>query len=99
MTTGDMEDPVMDTLPPRRCGCVPHLSILYEDKIQGTEARAEAGRGLDDSGVVEDMAPEPRDRGGWTKRIPLLGPFWCVRNTHSTTVRRRSVSRGASREK
>ena len=27
--------------------------------------------------------------GGWAKKIPLLGPFWCVRNTHSTTIRRR----------
>ena len=69
-----------DTLPPRRCGCVPHLSILYEDKIHNS----------DDSGVVEDIGTMPRDRGGgWAKRIPLLGPFWCVRNTGSTTVRRR----------
>ena len=78
-----------DTLPPRRCGCVPPLSILYEDKIQSSDSRLE-DRGLDDSGVVEDIGTMPRDRvGGWAKRIPLLGPFWCVRNTGSTTVRRR----------
>ena len=78
-----------DTLPPRRCGCVPHLSILYEDKMQTGDPRLE-DRGLDDSGVVEDIGTMPRDRGGgWAKRIPLLGPFWCVRNTGSTTVRRR----------
>merc|ERR550532_2520129 len=55
-----------DTLPVKRCGCVPQLGVLYED---------------------ED--PVPRGGSGWAKKIPLLGPFWCVRNTHSTTVRRR----------
>ena len=54
-----------DTIPVKRCGCVPQLSVLYEEE-----------------------EPGPRG-GGWAKRIPLLGPFWCVRNTHSTTVRRR----------
>ena len=38
--------------------------------------------------LYEEEDPGPRG-GGWAKKIPLLGPFWCVRNTHSTTVRRR----------
>lgn len=70
----------VDTLPVKRCGCVPHLPVLFEEKHQE--------QCLDDSGVVEDIGPR-REGGGWTKKIPLLGPFWCVRNTHSTTVRRR----------
>ena len=70
----------VDTLPVKRCGCVPHLPVLFEEKQQEC---------LDDSGVVEDIGPGPRAGGGWTKRIPLLGPFWCLSNTHSTTVRRR----------
>ena len=70
----------VDTLPVKRCGCVPQLTSIYEDKIVES---------LDDSGVVEDFSSSPRSGGGWTKKIPLLGPFWCVRNTHSTTVRRR----------
>ena len=80
MTDNSRLDPLGDTLPVKRCGCVPHLSILYEDK--------QPHDSLDDSGVVEDIGPGSRG-GGWTKKIPLLGPFWCVRNTHSTTVRRR----------
>ena len=56
-----------DTIPASRCGCVPQLSVLYEEEDPGPRA------------------------GGWAKKIPLLGPFWCVRNTHSTTVRRRWV--------
>ena len=65
---------------------MPGLSILYEDA--GPAETAE----LDDSGVGEDLLPVSRPSpASWAKKIPLLGPFWCVRNTHSTTVRRRYV--------
>ena len=63
----------VDTLPVSRCGCVPSLGVLYEEE----EPEYGGSRGGGGGG------------GGWAKKIPLLGPFWCVRNTHSTTVRRR----------
>ena len=63
----------VDTLPVNRCGCVPSLGVLYEEEDPGL-AEAEYGGSRG---------------GGWAKKIPLLGPFWCVRNTHSTTIRRR----------
>ena len=60
-----------DTIQANRCGCVPHLSLVYEDRHRES---------LDDSVGA---------RGGWARRFPLLGPFWCVRGTNGTTVRRR----------
>ena len=61
----------LDTLPVTRCGCVPPLTVLYEEEDPALETE------------------QGGSRGGWTKKIPLLGPFWCVRNTGSTTIRRR----------
>ena len=76
--------PELDTIQPRRCGCVPQLSLVYEDKSRGGEARDEGG--WEDPGG----GGSPQDsRGGWARRIPLLGPFWCVRGSATTTIRRR----------
>jgi len=61
----------VDTIQAKRCGCVPQLSLVYEDRYRES---------LDDSAGA---------RGGWARRFPLLGPFWCVRGTNGTTVRRR----------
>lgn len=52
-----------DTLKVSKCGCVPQISLVYED----------VGKGV------------PR----WTKRIPLLGPLWCVSGATGTKLRRR----------
>ena len=74
MTAARLEP--VDTLPVSRCGCVPSLGVLYEEEDPGlAEAEYAGSRG--------------GGGGGWAKKIPLLGPFWCVRNTHSTTIRRR----------
>jgi len=61
----------VDTIQAKRCGCVPQLSLVYEDRYRES---------LDDSAGA---------RGGWARRFPLLGPFWCVRGTNGQTVRRR----------
>ena len=60
----------LDSTTPRTCGCVPHLSLVYQEEEE--EEAVTVGRGP-----------------AWARRFPLLGPFWCVRNTHSTTIRRR----------
>ena len=52
-----------DTLKVSKCGCVPQISLVYED----------VGKGV------------PR----WTRRIPLLGPLWCVSGATGTKIRRR----------
>ena len=69
----------LDTLQPRRCGCVPQLSLVY-----GGEEVREGEEGW------EEPSSSPRGReGSWASRIPLLGPFWCVRGSATTTIRRR----------
>ena len=75
--------PELDTIQPRRCGCVPQLSLVYEDKGRGGEVVEE---GWEEVGSGESP---PSPSSSWARRIPLLGPFWCVRGSATTTIRRR----------
>jgi hypothetical protein len=75
--------PELDTIQPRRCGCVPQLSLVYEERRRGGGVPGEEG--WEEPGQ-EPAEPSP---GGWARRIPLLGPFWCVRGSATTTIRRR----------
>jgi len=76
----------LDTIQPRRCGCVPQLSLVYDERSRG----GGGGVSIGDEGWEEVGAGEsPPEREGWARKIPLLGPFWCVRGSATTTIRRR----------
>ena len=78
----------MDTIQPRRCGCVPQLSLVYDERSRG--GGGGGGLALGDEGWEEVGGGEsPPQREGWARKIPLLGPFWCVRGSATTTIRRR----------
>ena len=74
----------LDTIQPRRCGCVPQLSLVYDERSRGGGAAS-----IGDEGWEEVGGESPPEREGWARKIPLLGPFWCVRGSATTTIRRR----------